>query len=158
MRSEASSEGGHAKLVLFGSFTNDASLTSKRNATGILRVSYNGHYVTFPRSRRGFDSPHPHHEKFASLISWRRHVAKCREVKSTLNLREFFVSRAMICLQIILRGHHPKLSRLVRSFITSSFVQRPLLGPEDLFAVPAPPGSLRAWRQIQTNYVWRITW
>jgi hypothetical protein len=27
----------------------------------VLRVSYNGHYVAFPRLRRGFDSLHPHH-------------------------------------------------------------------------------------------------
>ena len=26
-----------------------------------MRVSYNGYYVTFPRSRRGFDSLYPHH-------------------------------------------------------------------------------------------------
>lgn len=25
------------------------------------RVSYNGYYMTFPRLRQGFDSPHPHH-------------------------------------------------------------------------------------------------
>ena len=27
-----------------------------------VRVSYNGYYVTFPRLRREFDSPHPHHK------------------------------------------------------------------------------------------------
>lgn len=26
----------------------------------LVRVSYNGHYVAFPRLRRGFDSRHPH--------------------------------------------------------------------------------------------------
>jgi hypothetical protein len=30
-------------------------------------VSYNGHYVAFPRLRRGFDSRHPHHDRSRKL-------------------------------------------------------------------------------------------
>ena len=33
------------------------------------RVSYNGYYVTFPRSRRGFDSRHPHHRIAKALLT-----------------------------------------------------------------------------------------
>lgn len=32
----------------------------------LSRVSYNGHYVTFPRLRQEFDSPHPHQCKMPS--------------------------------------------------------------------------------------------
>ncbi len=34
----------------------------------ILRVSYNGYYVSFPRMRREFDSLHPHQiDKFGKV-------------------------------------------------------------------------------------------
>ena len=34
-----------------------------------MRVSHNGYYVTFPRLRREFDSPHPHHYRTKIGIS-----------------------------------------------------------------------------------------
>ncbi len=39
----------------------------KKGLKFIKRVSYNGHYVSFPRIKRGFDSLYPHQEDLADL-------------------------------------------------------------------------------------------